>query len=752
MKKSFCIFLIVTAVFAVAVSSQHALAATAPPQCLMSNASGAGSPSYTVNVPAPVSGGGDSSAEINSAISTASAAGGGNVVLQAGTYYISNTITVQTGVNLIGASEATTIIQATTSLGSGSLIQTSANNNLTIQNMTLNQNGSNQTTRSLSNYLLDLSGGTNYLVQNVATRNPSTYAIGIHNGASGFCILNNDVEDTNMSNNFANLDGIHVTHASWGDIVNNFVDNMAGGSTGGDDGIAIQVEDCDGPGFQCWDTGSLMQINIKGNIVRGGATAGDLDFAFSQGLSMDTINVEDNEFWGGPDGIRDADYGGGGSLSNVTITNNISHNNAATPQQQGLPQRGYTLPYNAGVTQSNIVVDGWYWCADAGGAPVPSSGTSNGVTASNVVQYTNCGDSPSTITGPPVYPPSAGSAPAAPTNLAASAASSSQINLSWTGSTNTTGYNVYRSTNGGFTPGTGNQIASGLAGTTYNNTGLAGGTTYYYVVEAANGFGASGPSNQASAETSAALGTTPDPTFAPPAGTYTSVQQIALADSNSTASIYYTTDGSTPVPGASPMFVPGSTVWVNSTETINAVAVAPGYSPSNMVSATYTINIVPDFTLTLGSSSMAVLPGGSSYTTVTINGINAFNGVVSFSCSGLPAGSTCTFAPAKVTGPGSSTLTIGTSSSAARMNAQPAGSPLVPLLAMAAIVGIRIRRRGIGLPILLACTLSLVALTGCGKGASTPVSSSGPTVATVSVIGTSGNLSHSVSLTVTLAE
>jgi hypothetical protein len=544
----FRIFAIVAAVFAVAVSSQHALATTSPAACTMSGATGAGTPSYTVNVGAPVSGGGDSSSEINSAISTASAAGGGNVVLQAGTYYISNPITVKAGVNLTGASEATTVIQATTSLGSGSVVQTSTNSNITIQNMTLNQDGSNQTTRSLSNYLLDLGGGTNYIVENVATRNPSTYSMGIHYGTSVFCVFNNNVQDTNMSGNFANLDGIHVTHASYGDIVNNFVDQMAGGSTGGDDGIAIQVESC---GTGCNDNGDSSNINVTGNIVRGGATAGDFDFAISGGYVISNVTVAGNEFWGGPDGLRDANFGGGGTLSNVTLTDNFSHNNAATPQQGGLPQRGYTLPYNSGITQSNIVVDGWYWCSDAGGAPVPSSGTSNGVTASGVVQYTTCADAPSTTTAPPAYPPGSGSAPAAPTNLAASTVSSSQINLTWTGSSGATSYNVYQSTTSGFTPGSGNEIASGVATTTYSNTGLTASTTYYYVVEAVNGYGTSGPSNQASAETSGASSNCHSGTWClkgtlPATANYTNVSEVESSAGSSTyvASVWIKGSGS----------------------------------------------------------------------------------------------------------------------------------------------------------------------------------------------------------------
>src|SRR5579875_473528 len=93
------------------------------------------------------------------------------------------------------------------------------------------------------------------------------------------------------------------------------------------------------------------------------------------------------------------------------------------------------------------------------------------------------------------------SAPAAPTNLSATAVSASQINLSWTAST-TSGvtYSVFSSTTSGFTPSASNQIASGLTGTTYSNTGLAASTKYYYVVQAVNCAGGAS-SSQASATT-----------------------------------------------------------------------------------------------------------------------------------------------------------------------------------------------------------------------------------------------------------
>jgi glucuronoarabinoxylan endo-1,4-beta-xylanase len=99
--------------------------------------------------------------------------------------------------------------------------------------------------------------------------------------------------------------------------------------------------------------------------------------------------------------------------------------------------------------------------------------------------------------------------PSAPVGVTATAASSSSINLSWGAVTapsncSISSYAIYRSTSSGFTPSAANQVGSVTSGTTFADTGLSPSTTYYYVVKANDGAGASAASTQASATTSAA--------------------------------------------------------------------------------------------------------------------------------------------------------------------------------------------------------------------------------------------------------
>ena len=79
------------------------------------------------------------------------------------------------------------------------------------------------------------------------------------------------------------------------------------------------------------------------------------------------------------------------------------------------------------------------------------------------------------------------------------------------------------------------------------------------------------------------------PTLSPSPGTYTSSQSVTLTDGTPGAQIYYTLNGTTPSI-SSPLYSPGTPLPVASTTTIEAIAVASGYSNSAVSSGTYTIS------------------------------------------------------------------------------------------------------------------------------------------------------------------
>jgi chitodextrinase len=123
-------------------------------------------------------------------------------------------------------------------------------------------------------------------------------------------------------------------------------------------------------------------------------------------------------------------------------------------------------------------------------------------------------------------------APSAPTGLSATAASDSQINLSWTAATDNvgvTGYNVYRG---------GTLVATLGAVTTYQNSGLSGSTTYTYTVRAFDAAGnVSAPSSSASATTQPVPDTTAPSTPTGLSATAVSPSQVDLAWTSATDNV-----------------------------------------------------------------------------------------------------------------------------------------------------------------------------------------------------------------------
>ena len=104
------------------------------------------------------------------------------------------------------------------------------------------------------------------------------------------------------------------------------------------------------------------------------------------------------------------------------------------------------------------------------------------------------------------------------------------------------------------------------------------------------------------------------PTFSAAAGTYTAPQTVTISDATAGATIYYTTNGTTPTTAST---VYSGPITVSSTETLEAMAAASGYTNSAVASAAYTlVNPAPAIS---GVSSAFTSAGGAAFT-LTVNG------------------------------------------------------------------------------------------------------------------------------------
>jgi len=231
--------------------------------------------------------------------------------------------------------------------------------------------------------------------------------------------------------------------------------------------------------------------------------------------------------------LADEDFNGGTTINHANTINTSGVTNpapAAVYQTAHVGNFNYTIPgFAAGSSQTvrlhfaetfftaagmrtfNVSINGTqvltnfdiFATAGAQNKAVIEQFTANANSSGQYVILFTSVINQSLVSGIEITSGAACTAPSTPSGLGATAISSSQINLSWTASTSScaVSYNVFRSTTSGFTPSTSNQIASGVSGTSFSDTGLAASTTFFYLLEATNSGGTSGPSNQAGATT-----------------------------------------------------------------------------------------------------------------------------------------------------------------------------------------------------------------------------------------------------------
>lgn len=228
-------------------------------------------------------------------------------------------------------------------------------------------------------------------------------------------------------------------------------------------------------------------------------------------------------------------------------------------------------------------------------------------------------------------------APSVPTGFGGTPISTSQINLNWTASTDAVTpqanltYEICRTTTSGGCSTFAITHTSSTGATAYSATGLAANTTYYFVLRAKDALGnASAGTAQVTATTTAA-GTVNTPTFSPAAGTYGATQNVAISSTTGSATICYTTTGTTPAcdapkTGCATGTLYASSVSISSSQTLRAIGCRPGFTDSAVNAGAFVIDTTPPgnvtaFAATSGNGQISLSwtnPGAADFAGVKI--------------------------------------------------------------------------------------------------------------------------------------
>ena len=174
---------------------------------------------------------------------------------------------------------------------------------------------------------------------------------------------------------------------------------------------------------------------------------------------------------------------------------------------------------------------------------------------------------------------------------------------------------------------------------------------------------------------------------------------------------------------------------------------------------------VGDFQLTASPTSLALSSGSTGTSTISTVVVGGFSGTVTLTCSVSSSlgATTCALSPNSIVGAGSSTLTIHGATLAAGINRRPRFSPRSwgmesSSLMFAAVLllpaslrrgGSRLRHYGINSLLTLLLLTLVVSISSCGGGGGGGQTTT-PLSGTVTVTATSGSLSHTAQVAVTI--
>jgi arabinogalactan endo-1,4-beta-galactosidase len=196
-----------------------------------------------------------------------------------------------------------------------------------------------------------------------------------------------------------------------------------------------------------------------------------------------------------------------------------------------------------------------------------------------------------------------------------------------------------------------------------------------------------------------------------------------------------------------------------------AYAGSPDFVSSN--SAAVTVS-EPDYSVSASATSLTVSPGGNGSVSLKVTPVGGYNGAVTMSCATTLAGVSCSFSPTSYTLDGSDTVLSGTVAVAASSSAalHPLSDRHGTNIAMAAILWLpggatllllAVERRRLMRNVRAQQLLLLLALfgvstcfvacdSGGGGGTTSPVTGA----VTITAAGSTGNVSQSLQLTVTV--